>query len=45
DDAAERAASTPGTEVGPAHLSGKRAGPRGPWAMLRRRGVHEVTDL
>lgn len=45
DDAAERAASTPGTEVGPAELRGRRAGPRGPWAMLRRRGAHEVTDL
>lgn len=45
DDAAERAASTPGTEVAPSQLSGKRAGPRGPWAMLRRRGEHEVTDL
>lgn len=45
DDAAERAASTPGTEVGPAEFKGTRAGPRGPWAMLRRRGGHEVTDL
>ncbi len=45
DDAAERAASTPGTEVGPAELRGNSAGPRGPWAMLRRRGEHEVTDV
>lgn len=45
DDAAERAASSPGTEVGPAEFKGHRAGPRGPWAMLRRRGGHEVTDL
>lgn len=45
DDAAERAAASPGTEVGPAEVSGRRAGPRGPWAMLRRRGEHEVTDL
>ena len=45
DDAAERAASTPGTEVGPAELKGHRTGPRGPWAILRRRGEHEVTDL
>ncbi len=45
DDAAERAAATPGTEVGPAELRGNRAGPRGPWAMLRRRGGHEVTDV
>lgn len=45
DDAAERAAASPGTEVGPAELSGHRAGPRGPWAMLRRRGEHQVTDV
>lgn len=45
DDAAERAAASPGTEVGPAEVKGNRAGPRGPWAMLRRRGEHEVTDL
>lgn len=45
DDAAERAVSSPGTEVGPAEFRGHRAGPRGPWAMLRRRGEHEVTDL
>ncbi|WP_114201483.1 SGNH/GDSL hydrolase family protein [Janibacter anophelis] len=45
DDAAERAASSPGTEVGPAEVSGRRAGPRGPWAMLRRRGEHQVTDV
>ncbi|WP_434966076.1 SGNH/GDSL hydrolase family protein [Janibacter indicus] len=45
DDAAERAASSPGTEVGPAELRGRSHGPRGPWAMLRRRGEHEVTDV
>lgn len=45
DEAAERAAAHPGTEVGPAELSGRRSGPRGPWAMLRRRGEHQVTDL
>lgn len=45
DDAAERAASSPGTEVGPAEFKGRRTGPRGPWAMLRRRGGHEVTDV
>lgn len=45
DDAAERAVSSPGTEVGPAELRGRRTGPRGPWAMLRRRGEHEVTDV
>ena len=45
DDAAERAASSPGTEVGPAELRGDHSGPRGPWAMLRRRGEHEVTDV
>ena len=45
DDAAERAVSSPGTEVGPARLKGTAAGPRGPWAMLRRRGEHEVTDV
>lgn len=45
DDAAERAVSTPGTEVGPAELRGHRTGPRGPWAMLRRRGEHQVTDV
>ena len=44
-DAAERAASSPGTEVGPAELRGRSHGPRGPWAMLRRRGEHEVTDV
>lgn len=45
DDAAERAVASPGTEVGPAELRGNRSGPRGPWAMLRRRGEHEVTDV
>ena len=45
DDAAERAASTPGTEVGPAELEGRQAGPRGRWAMLRRRGEHAITDV
>lgn len=45
DDAAERAVFSPGTEVAPAELKGNRAGPRGPWAMLRRRGEHEVTDV
>ncbi|WP_435200082.1 SGNH/GDSL hydrolase family protein [Janibacter sp. GS2] len=45
DDAAERAVFSPGTEVAPAELKGHRAGPRGPWAMLRRRGEHQVTDV
>ncbi len=45
DEAAERAVSSPGTEVGPAELRGHDSGPRGRWAMLRRRGEHAVTDV
>lgn len=45
DDAADRAVASPGTEVGLAELKGRSTGPRGPWAMLRRRGEHEVTDV
>jgi hypothetical protein len=39
--AAARAASRTGTEVQPAEVRGS-AGPRGPWALLRRR---RPTDL
>ena len=45
DDAAQRAVSRPGTEVGPAEVRGHAHGPRGRWAMLRRRIWREVTDL
>ncbi len=45
DDAAQRAVSSPGTEVGPAEVRGHAHGPRGRWAMLRRRIRHEVTDI
>lgn len=35
--AAARAANRPGTEVQAAEVAGAHAGPRGPWALLRRR--------
>ncbi|MEI4270754.1 SGNH/GDSL hydrolase family protein [Klenkia sp. LSe6-5] len=35
--AAASAAGRPGTEVQPASVDGAEAGPRGPWALLRRR--------
>jgi lysophospholipase L1-like esterase len=35
--AAARAANRPGTEVQAAEVAGAQAGPRGPWALLRRR--------
>jgi lysophospholipase L1-like esterase len=41
-EAAARAASRTGTEVQPAEKRGSDTGPRGPWAMLRRR---RPTDL
>jgi lysophospholipase L1-like esterase len=40
--AAARAASRTGTEVQPAEVRGSDTGPRGPWALLRRR---RPTDL
>jgi lysophospholipase L1-like esterase len=40
--AAARAASRTGTEVQPAEVRGSDVGPRGPWALLRRR---RPTDL
>ena len=40
--AAARAASRTGTEVQPAEVRGSDTGPRGPWALLRRR---KPTDL
>ena len=36
-EAAARAASRTGTEVQPAEVRGSDTGPRGPWALLRRR--------
>jgi lysophospholipase L1-like esterase len=36
--AAARAANRPGTEVQGTEVGGSHAGPRGPWALLRRRG-------
>jgi lysophospholipase L1-like esterase len=48
--AAARAANRPGTEVQGAEVAGAQAGPRGPWALLRRRRPpelptpHEVED-
>lgn len=36
-EAADRAVAVAGTEVGPAEIHGRDAGPRGRWAMLRRR--------
>ncbi len=40
--AAARAASRPGTEVAPAEVRGSGTGPRGPWALLRRRRAPEL---
>ncbi|GAA3606104.1 SGNH/GDSL hydrolase family protein [Marihabitans asiaticum] len=38
-DAAGRAVATPGTEVSGATVEGRNTGPRGRWAMLRRRSA------
>jgi lysophospholipase L1-like esterase len=40
--AAARAANRPGTEVQGAEVRGAHSGPRGPWALLRRRGPQEL---
>ncbi|MGY1615797.1 SGNH/GDSL hydrolase family protein [Geodermatophilus sp. SYSU D00691] len=40
--AAARAASRPGTEVQPTEVRGSDTGPRGPWALLRRRRPTEL---
>jgi lysophospholipase L1-like esterase len=40
--AAARAASRTGTEVQPAEVRGSDTGPRGPWALLRRRRPPEM---
>jgi lysophospholipase L1-like esterase len=40
--AAARAANRPGTEVQGAEVAGAQAGPRGPWARLRRRRPPEL---
>jgi lysophospholipase L1-like esterase len=40
--AAARAASRTGTEVQPAEVRGSDTGPRGPWALLRRRRPPEI---
>ena len=40
--AAVRAASRTGTEVQPAEVRGSDTGPRGPWALLRRRRPPEI---
>jgi lysophospholipase L1-like esterase len=40
--AAARAANRPGTEVQAAEVAGAQAGPRGPWALLRRRRPPEL---
>ena len=40
--AAARAANRPGTEVQAAEVAGAHAGPRGPWALLRRRRPPEL---
>ena len=40
--AAARAAHRPGTEVQPAEVAGSDSGPRGPWALLRRRRPTEI---
>jgi len=40
--AAARAANRPGTEVQGAEVAGAQAGPRGPWALLRRRRPPEL---
>lgn len=44
DDAAGRAVHRPGTEVSAATVDGRQAGPRGRWAMLRRRLPGPVHD-
>jgi len=41
-EAAVRAASRTGTEVQPAEVRGSDTGPRGPWALLRRRRPPEA---
>jgi lysophospholipase L1-like esterase len=41
-EAAARAASRTGTEVQPAEKRGSGTGPRGPWALLRRRRPPEI---
>jgi lysophospholipase L1-like esterase len=41
-EAAARAASRTGTEVQPAEVRGSDTGPRGPWALLRRRPRPEI---
>ena len=41
-EAAARAASRTGTEVQPAEVRGSGTGPRGPWALLRRRRPPEI---
>jgi lysophospholipase L1-like esterase len=40
--AAARAANRPGTEVQPTEVRGSGTGPRGPWALLRRRRPPEI---
>jgi lysophospholipase L1-like esterase len=40
--AAARAANRPGTEVQGAQVAGSQTGPRGPWALLRRRRPPEM---
>ena len=40
--AAARAARRPGTEVQPTEVRGSGTGPRGPWALLRRRRPPEI---
>jgi lysophospholipase L1-like esterase len=40
--AAARAANRPGTEVQPTEVRGSDTGPRGPWALLRRRAPSEI---
>lgn len=43
-EAADRAVAVGGTEVGPAEIQGRDAGPRGRWAMLRRRIRPDATQ-
>lgn len=40
--AAARAVNRPGTEVQSAEVRGAHSGPRGPWALLRRRGPQDI---
>jgi hypothetical protein len=40
--AAARAANRPGTEVQGTQVAGSHSGPRGPWALLRRRRPPEL---